>query len=434
MKTVRTTQSVCPVCIGKIDGKVIESKNKLYMVKNCVKHGGFKVLLSKYPSYHKRLYDFYFGLTQGSNNKVRNYRLVLTLKCNLNCPMCYMYAHNKYKEPSIEFIKQKIDGFSNYNIGLFGGEPTMRSDLPQVIEIIRESGNIPSLYTNGIKISDYDYLKKLRDSGLKRVVIQFDTFCNEQEKVLREKSFLDRKIKALENLKKLNMDVTFSFTLVKGVNEKQVKEILEFAKKNNMLKSILFMTYNDVENSNLKRIPGFDPWGMVDLTERQCNLKLKEKVFEFQKAFYILNYLIGSNICPNLLHFIFLRDNGELKPITNYFSFNKIKKIKKNKLLKNKHLIKLYLSIALLKTVNFRSLGILSKTGVILIKSLISRRLDPGLSDDFLVICFGGTCDYNNFDFEIAKYCIQGEITTNLGVMNSGAIAKILREKNRRLS
>ncbi len=80
-----------------------------------------------------------------------------------------------------------------------GGEPTLRKDLPELIHLVSESGNIADLATNGIRIAkDINYLKALKKSGLKSVFIWVDTFKDEDvSKRIRGDNFISYKLKAL---------------------------------------------------------------------------------------------------------------------------------------------------------------------------------------------------------------------------------------------
>jgi len=307
--------------------------------------------------------------------------------------------------------------------------------LPEIINVIKKSGNVSSLYTNGIRISDFNYLKRLYNSGLRKIHLQFDTFDDGDNKVLRGKSILNKKIVSLENIKNLNMDVILEVTLVGGVNTDQIEKIVDFAKTSPSIKAIQFMSYDCIGKAGFKHDSGLDAWKIVDMAEKQCDLKLKDKILEFQKIFYIINHIIDGVVCPNILYLVFLRKNSRIIPITDFFNFSKIKKLNKNIFnKKTKNLIKLYTLIFLLKTIKFKSIKILLKIAPIIITNSINKRLDTNLSKDFLVIGFGGQCDFYNLDLRLINSCGQGEISTNYGIIKSRMAAKLIREKTTRSS
>jgi 7,8-dihydro-6-hydroxymethylpterin dimethyltransferase len=184
---IRKTKSVCPECLGTIDADILEDGGKVYMAKECPEHGKFRLLLSNHPWYYRQLSDFYFSLMTKSFPQ-RDYIVNLTNKCNLDCPIC-LADSNLYNDG--DYPKDKLMGFlknkRNFKIDLMGSEPTMREDLPDIISMIARSGNIAALHTNGIKISEFSYLEKLKKAGLSEVHLQFDGFDDQIYETIRDR-------------------------------------------------------------------------------------------------------------------------------------------------------------------------------------------------------------------------------------------------------
>ncbi|MBK5133116.1 radical SAM protein, partial [Candidatus Bathyarchaeota archaeon] len=54
MKNIKTTQSICPECLRTLDATIFEKDNKVYIKKQCPKHGSFQELYwSDYDQYMK---------------------------------------------------------------------------------------------------------------------------------------------------------------------------------------------------------------------------------------------------------------------------------------------------------------------------------------------------------------------------------------------
>src|SRR3989338_4273719 len=133
------------------------------------------------------------------------------------------------KEPTIEFIKKWVSKIKNIKIGLWGGEVTERKDLSKIIRIIANSGNIPAIYTNGIKLANLGYLKKLKKSGLKIVHIEFEGFDERFYKGFNYSNILQRKVIALNNLEKLGIATAIQSTIIQNKNEKEMSKILNYS-------------------------------------------------------------------------------------------------------------------------------------------------------------------------------------------------------------
>jgi MoaA/NifB/PqqE/SkfB family radical SAM enzyme len=55
-----------------------------------------------------------------------------------------------------------------------GGEPTLRDDLPGLINAAEQLGQVTGLLTNGIRLADGAYLEKLSQSGLDHILIVYE--------------------------------------------------------------------------------------------------------------------------------------------------------------------------------------------------------------------------------------------------------------------
>jgi len=57
---------------------------------------------------------------------------------------------------------------------LTGGEPTLRPDLPELIAHTQQNGQVCSLLTDGLRLTDSTYLHQLLDSGLDHIMLLLD--------------------------------------------------------------------------------------------------------------------------------------------------------------------------------------------------------------------------------------------------------------------
>ena len=104
--------------------------------------------------------------------------LALTYRCNNDCPHCYNARPRDYAEISTSQWLQIIDRL--WEIGIphivfTGGEPTLRSDLPELIAHAELKGQITGLNTNARRLGDTEFLMKLVDAGLDHVQITVES-------------------------------------------------------------------------------------------------------------------------------------------------------------------------------------------------------------------------------------------------------------------
>ena len=104
--------------------------------------------------------------------------LAVTYRCNNDCFHCYNARERTYPEISTWQWFQIIDRL--WNIGIphvvfTGGEPTLRSDLPELIAYAESKGQITGLNTNARRLSDRRYLTGLIDAGLDHVQVTVES-------------------------------------------------------------------------------------------------------------------------------------------------------------------------------------------------------------------------------------------------------------------
>lgn len=250
------TESICPVCLKKIPAKKISYNDKIYMEKSCPEHGSFKTLIwdgkpyaeswerKKIPAYPEKPYTkvekecpFDCGLCPEHRQHTCTALVEVTQRCNLRCKFCFASSggyHEDINMQKIEFMYKSILKSSGVcNIQISGGEPTLRDDLPEIIELgIKLGFKFIQLNTNGIRIAeDSDYVKKLKEAGLSSVFLQFDGTRDEIYQKLRGKDLLQHKVKAIENCARYGIGVILVPTLVYGVNIDDIGNIINFALK-----------------------------------------------------------------------------------------------------------------------------------------------------------------------------------------------------------
>jgi len=223
------TISLCPECYEKIDARVVVKDGKPVMQKTCAEHGDFEFVV-------ERDLDFYRAISKApkddSKFPVRCLMINATHRCNLNCHLCYIPERAQEKDLTTEKIKQAIRDYKGQIITFSGGEPTLRENLTELIEYVREQKKLPMIVTNGIKLADYDYVKSLKDAGIFGINFSCNGFTQKAFLGIENAPLLDIKMKALENLKKLKIKTQFSFTMSEGINDGEFKDALRYVIEN----------------------------------------------------------------------------------------------------------------------------------------------------------------------------------------------------------
>jgi len=76
--------------------------------------------------------------------------VVSTFRCNSRCQMCYIWQNptDPREEVTLETLSKLPSGFDNLNIS--GGEPTLRKDLPEMVDILHPKARILEISSNGL--------------------------------------------------------------------------------------------------------------------------------------------------------------------------------------------------------------------------------------------------------------------------------------------
>ena len=85
--------------------------------------------------------------------------LQLTYRCDLKCQICDFWKteHRADEELTLEQVRvigRKLNQLGSLIISLAGGEPVLRSDLREIITILRDGGHFPIMITNGWNVDE----------------------------------------------------------------------------------------------------------------------------------------------------------------------------------------------------------------------------------------------------------------------------------------
>jgi len=274
----RETDSLCPRCVpevreqilsgnadwkvlvdgnpGQIPARIVEEDGEIRMKKDCPKHGSFEDVLSTDPAFFRRLESLYPGRdftipkdglhNHGASSIKYGRGAVLTIdltnRCNMMCNPCFMDANQVGYVHELEWEEvQKLldDAVSikprrQLSVQFSGGEPTLSPHFLPAIRYARELGYFSvQCATNGVRFAqEEDFAREAAEAGLRFAYLQFDGVGNENNQHRKVGNLYDVKLRAIENLRRHGVDITLVTTIVNGVNNNQVGDILRFAIEN----------------------------------------------------------------------------------------------------------------------------------------------------------------------------------------------------------
>lgn len=448
MKFIKKTKSICPECFKVLDATIFEENNKVYIKKECLEHGKFQdVYWSDYEQYQraeKFRYDgeglrnprtkteqdcpFDCGICPQHKSHTVLAIIDVTNRCNLKCPVCFANAATAgyVYQPSKEEVREMLENLRSNDpvpataLQFSGGEPTIREDLFELIRMAKESGfRHVEVNTNGLRLAQsVDYCRGLKEAGMSTVYLQFDGLSNEVYRFTRGCDLLEMKMKAIENCREAGVNsMVLVVTLVKGVNDHQIGDIIRFAIQNfdvirciNVQPVSLCGRLPEQERAKMRiTIPDF-----TRLCEEQTDGKIKVSDFYPVPVVVPISKAVGAlkdkrypefTVHPHCgtATYIFV-DNEEIVPITRYGNIEKflesINKVYEEAVKGRERRAKLRL-ISALRHVKF---GLMRKYLLPILKSGNYKALGD-LHRKMLMISAMHFMDAYNFDLERVQRC-----------------------------
>ncbi len=373
---IETTKSICPVCHRVIDAYLYEDGGALYISKNCPEHGRFKDLYwSDYQLYRRfKRYDVRVRARaesrvdgRSSNRSRREFNpscpfacglctaheshtvlgiIDVTSRCNLRCPVCFAGNFNDdygggrsiAKEPTAEEIRAIIDNFAtNTNaagIQFSGGEPTLRDDLPELISYARQRFEHVEVDTNGIKMAESEeYCRAIESAGTSVVYLQFDGVTDAPYEKLRGRKLLEVKKRAIENHRRAGPKpaIVLVPTVVKGVNDDQIGDIIKFAIENrDIIRGVNFQPISFCGRAPYRASERITVSDVLRGIEEQTGLLTRNDFFPPSLISMVLTSIgkseVGCHFACGAFSYLVIKD-GKAEPITRYMDMEKLAEI-----------------------------------------------------------------------------------------------------------
>ncbi len=255
----KTTESLCPECTSLIQARIFEENGKVIMEKTCTEHGHFRDVVYGDVKLYLKMEQWTFGDNRGLTNPAIPQatrcpeqcglcsmhtshtglaNIDLTNRCNLTCPVCFANANTAgyLYEPDFDQVRRMLQALRNTRpvagrvVQFSGGEPTIYPRFFDTLRLAKEMGYTHiQIASNGIMLADPEFTQEAKEAGLQTVYLQFDGVTDDVYLRTRGEPLMETKIKAIENIRKAGMKICFVPTIVRGINDHQVGDIVKFA-------------------------------------------------------------------------------------------------------------------------------------------------------------------------------------------------------------
>ncbi|ABM81035.1 Molybdenum cofactor biosynthesis enzyme [Hyperthermus butylicus DSM 5456] len=159
---------------------------------------------------------------------------MVTGRCNFACFFCHMEGYKQgYRvedEVSLEEIELLAKAAKRIGIEAFkitGGEPTVRSDLVDIVKILHSYGFYVSMTTNASLL--HNHMPGLADAGIGHVNVSLHSLSENVFEKITGRRMLGQVIQNIRLLREYGIPVKINFVVLRGLNEDDVVKLIDFA-------------------------------------------------------------------------------------------------------------------------------------------------------------------------------------------------------------
>lgn len=318
-RALKSTVSLCPVCLSHVPALVFERSGRVWIAKECVMHGFGEAVLENDARFyflsnkdktgrifaHDRVFDIPTfspagaaeGCCDGAGgcdgtdqlaNKTCTILVEVTDACNLACRVCYSDAKGDRILPlasfraHLETLIAKKGGLDS--VQLTGGEAMLHPDFWQMLDFVAEHPKIKKVYlpTNGLLLAGKGdrtrghvaATRLARHASKLMVLLQFDGVSDDADEQLRDATPARARAEVVARLGALGVPMQLTMTLAKGVNLHEVGDVIELALRHDHVKVVAIQpaTYSgryDLEPSPTERLTLSDVVKAIGLQTRR---------------------------------------------------------------------------------------------------------------------------------------------------------------------
>jgi uncharacterized radical SAM superfamily Fe-S cluster-containing enzyme/prolipoprotein diacylglyceryltransferase len=283
---LKATRTLCTECLRSVPGTTLQRDGRIYLRRECPEHGAIEALVSSARRhYYLRDEVPHKPPATPTTQSTANWKgtinalpilsgngdgcdgqpnqscccgpepghhtclavLEITGACNLRCPVCFAQSSGGSHRPMAELCTD-LEAFLAARgpldvLQLSGGEPLLHPDL---LAIIDHCQRLPIkqvvINTNGLELIRSDGLAAQLAARRPRLqlFLQLDGLDAESHIALRGADLLARKRAVLDEVVRHDLITNLACTVVKGVNEGQLGDLLDLGLKTPQIRGITY--------------------------------------------------------------------------------------------------------------------------------------------------------------------------------------------------
>lgn len=210
-----------------------------------------------------------------------NFKIVyvdLAHRCNMECSNCYLPNRDFPDIDTKQLLETVLKFKKRTEFRFIGGEPTLHKDLPLIIKTISEMPlrHRIVLVTNGLRMSNCDYVRKLADSGLKTVYLSLNGADDDSVyEIMDNMRCAKKKMRAFKNCIENDIKLAIGCIIAKGINEHVPQRLKDLIQEFNYPVSLEFRNVGQIGRYSLDKDENYS---------REEILTILSKIFEFDPS------------------------------------------------------------------------------------------------------------------------------------------------------
>lgn len=231
------------------------------------------------------------NITDTLQRPLRDLRISVTDRCNFRCAYCmpkeifgddyaFMPKSELLSFEEINRLAKLFVEFGVKKVRLTGGEPLLRRDLPELIQMLLSLDGLEDigLTTNGLLLKQHG--QALFNAGLRRLNISLDALSEETFGKMNGRGVKpDIILQNIEYAQSLGFEVKVNMVVQKGVNDHEVVPMAAYFKKQGV--TLRFIEFMDVGTDN-----GWSFKQVVTKRELLDRLREKEELIPAEAAYF----------------------------------------------------------------------------------------------------------------------------------------------------
>ncbi len=203
-----------------------------------------------------------------------NLRISITDRCNIRCFYCMPHEDVRFKPrreiltfEEIERLVRVVVRLGVQRIRITGGEPLVRSDVPQLVGRLRAIAGVSdiAMTTNGLLLADQ--AAALKNAGLQRLNISLDGLTEQTFEQIARRPGLDKVLAGIAAAQRAGFDkIRLNAVSIRGITEQEVIPLGAFARAQRLeLRFIEFMPLDAEQHWESQQVlSGAEVRGMLE--------------------------------------------------------------------------------------------------------------------------------------------------------------------------